>query len=81
MTAKEVVRDIMQIRGWSQSRLAMESGMKGQTNINGILNRGASLRVDILERMVNAMGCEIVIRDKMGSRKEWVVHEIQSSES
>ena len=75
MTAKEIIREIMDMRDWSQEKLAVECGMKSQSNITGILNRGTSLRVDNLEKLIEAMGCEIVIRDKMGSKKEWVVKE------
>ena len=76
ISAKDAIRSIMKLRGWSQEKLATESGMKSQSNITGILNRGASMRVDILTKLVEAMGCEIVIRDKMGSKNEWVVNDI-----
>ena len=44
MTAKDVVRKIMADKGFSQEKLAAESGMKRQSNVTGILNRGTSLR-------------------------------------
>ena len=75
MNAKEIVKELISLRGWSQSKLAEEAGFKGQSNITGILNRGSSLRVDNLVQMVEAMGCEVVIRDKMGSKKEWKVEQ------
>lgn len=75
MKAKEVIKEIMNIRRWSQSKLAEEAGFKSQSNVTGILNRGTSLRVDSLVQMVSAMGCEVVIRDKMGSGQEWKVSE------
>ena len=64
MTAKDVVKEIMGVRKWSQSKLAEEAGFKSQSNVTGILNRGTSLRVDNLVQMIEAMGCELVIRDK-----------------
>ena len=79
MDAKQAVREIMALRGWSQMKLAEECGMKGQTNVTGILNRGASMRVDVLMRMVQAMGFEIVLRDKMGSKKEYVLNESENA--
>ena len=75
MTAKEVIREVMKLRGWSQETLAKESGMKSQSNITGILNRCSSLRVDNLQKLLDAMGCEIIVRDKMGSKKEWTIEE------
>ena len=75
MTAKEAIKEIMGIRKWSQAKLAEEAGFKSQSNVTGILNRGSSLRVDSLVQMAEAMGCEVIIRDKMGSKLEWRVSE------
>ena len=74
MTEKDVVREVMAMRGWSQSKLATEAGFKSQSNITGLLNNNQNgIRFDKLFDMLNAMGCEIVVRDKMGSKKEWVI--------
>lgn len=74
MTEKEIVRQVMQIRGWSQPTLAKEAGFKSQSNITGLLNNNKNgIRIDNLYKMLTAMGCEIVVRDKMGSTKEWVI--------
>lgn len=74
MNEKEIVREIMGIRKWSQADLARESGFKSQSNITGLLNNNKNgIRIDNLVKMLNAMGCEVVIRDKMGSGKEWKV--------
>lgn len=74
MTEKEVVREVMKIRGWSQPQLATEAGFKSQSNITGLLNNNKNgIRIDNLHKMLKAMGCEIVVRDKMGSKKEWVI--------
>lgn len=71
MLAKDAIKDMMKFRNWSQAKLAEESGFKSQSNITGILNRSTSMRVDNLVQMAEAMGCEIIIRDKMGSKREW----------
>jgi transcriptional regulator with XRE-family HTH domain len=74
MNEKEIVREIMGIRKWSQADLAREAGFKSQSNITGLLNNNKNgIRIDNLVKMLNAMGCEIVVRDKMGSDKEWRV--------
>ena len=74
MTEKDVVRELMAMRGWSQSKLAEEAGFKSQSNITGLLNNNQNgIRIDKLFMMLNAMGCEIVVRDKMGSKKEWII--------
>lgn len=74
MTEKQVVREVMAMRGWSQTKLAEEAGFKSQSNITGLLNNNQNgIRMDNLYKMLNAMGCEIVVRDKMGSNKEWKI--------
>lgn len=74
MTEKDIVREIMHMRDWSQATLAKESGFKSQSNITGLLNNNKNgIRIDNLVKMLSAMGCEVVVRDKMGSGKEWVI--------
>ena len=45
MDAKTAVREAMKVCGWSQEKLASECGMKSQSNVTGVLNRGSSMRV------------------------------------
>lgn len=74
MNEKDIVREVMGIRKWSQADLARESGFKSQSNITGLLNNNKNgIRIDNLVKMLNAMGCEVIVRDKMGSGKEWKV--------
>lgn len=74
MTEKEVVREVMKLRGWKQPELAKEANFKSQSNITGLLNNNKNgIRIDNLFKMLNAMGCEIVVRDKMGTKKEWII--------
>ena len=74
MTEKDVVRKGMAMRGWSQPKLATEAGFRSQSNITGLLNNNKNgIRMDNLFRMLNAMGFEIVVRDKMGSGREFVI--------
>lgn len=75
MTAKDVIRAIMAEEGYSQRKLAEACGMKRQSNVTGVLNRYASLRVDILEQMVSAMGYEVVIRRTGEDAGGYVIHE------
>lgn len=74
MTEKDIVREVMSMRNWSQAKLAEEAGFKSQSNITGLLNNNKNgIRIDNLVRMLNAMGCEVVVRDKMGSKREWKI--------
>jgi len=73
MTGKEIVKEIMSLRRWSQAKLAEEIG-KSQTNVTGYLNRGKNeMRLDVFAEMVEAMGFEVIVRDKMGTNKQFVV--------
>lgn len=74
MNEKEIVKEVMAMRKWSQEDLAEKAGFKSQSNVTGLLNRGANgMRIDKLAKMLKVMGCEIIIRDTMGSGKEWKV--------
>jgi transcriptional regulator with XRE-family HTH domain len=74
MTEKDVVRKGMSMRGWKQPELARRSGFKSQSNITGLLNNNKNgIRFDNLHKMLTAMGFEIVVRDTMGSGKEFVI--------
>ena len=80
MTEKDVVRKVMAIRDWNQPKLAEEAGFKSQSNITGLLNNNKNgIRIDNLYKMLNAMGCEIVVRDKMGSKQEWIINMVEET--
>lgn len=80
MTAKEIIRKVMIDKGFSQASLAEACGMKHQSNVTGVLNRGTSLRVDVFEQMINAMGYEIVVRPIGSSGEGYVVHEERNAQ-
>ena len=72
MDAKLVIKDIMKKTGTSQEKLAEKCGMKGQTNVTGILNRSVSLRVDKLDQLISAMGYKImIVPDSAKCREGW----------
>lgn len=60
-TAKELVRALTDNRGIKQSDLAERAGFAGQTNISAFY-QSKNMRVDTLIRLVEALGCELVIR-------------------
>lgn len=73
MNAIEVIREIMKKRELSQARLADKISGWSQSNITGILNNSkGNVRVGNLYQILNALGCEIVVRSKTGS-DEWVI--------
>ena len=72
MKSSEIIKAIMKDVQWSQYRLAEEIGKK-QSNITGILNRASSMRVDSLVELAEAMGYEVVIRNKQNGKQEYKV--------
>lgn len=70
MNSKDVVKDIMKYAGYSQSELAEKAGYASQSNVTGILNRSSSMRVDSLVQMVEAMGFEVIVRNKQKTAKQ-----------
>ena len=74
MTEKDGVRKAMEERKWSQPKLAKQAGFASQSNITGFLNNNSNgIRFDNLFRMLDAMGYDIIVRDRMGSKKEWTI--------
>ena len=64
----------MEIRKWKQPELAKRAGFASQSNITGFLNNNTNgIRFDNLFRMLDAMGYDIVVRDRMGSHDEWTI--------
>ena len=71
MEIQEVILEVMKEQGVTQRKLAESLGYASQAGVAQAL-RGNSMRVDTAEKMLNAMGCEIIAR--LGDR-EWVIGE------
>lgn len=69
MNEKEIIRKAMEIRGINQTMLASMAGLKRQSNVSEML-RGKSLRVDNLVLLLNAMGFDVIVKDRNGSNRE-----------
>lgn len=75
MTSKDIVKDIMKLRGHTYESLAEKLGFKHASGLSERLRPGAAdMRIDTLLKMLDAMDCELVIRSKMPKEKaEWTV--------
>lgn len=72
MTGKEIVKEIIWRKRTTQAELARATNMK-QTSLTTTINEGKhDMRVDTLARLVEAMGCEVIVRDT-ASGAEWRV--------
>ncbi len=73
MTEREIIKGILRMKGMTQRELAELAGLKGQNNVAGMLNNSKSgMRVANLVLLLDALNCELIIRDT-ASEKEWGV--------
>ena len=66
-----VVKQILKFRNMSQDKLAEKCGYANQSCISGVLNRG-NMRIDNLYKIIDELGCEIIIKDKK-SKQQWII--------
>lgn len=68
MNEKEVIREAMKARGLNQAMLADAAGLKRQSNVSELL-RGNSIRVDNMVKLLDAMGFDLIVKDRNSSNK------------
>ena len=73
MNDKQIIRDAMQSRGYTQSLLAEKVGYASQAGIGQILSARNNTRLDTFVKLLNAMDFEVVVRSKTKSGEEWKV--------
>ena len=66
ITSKNAVKSVMKYANYTQRKLADELGVE-VTNITGILNRHNTMKVSSLVQMVEAMGFEVIVRNKQNN--------------
>lgn len=72
MTTADVVRQIMKTRNFTTQTLADKLGYK---YASGVSERFRSdMRVSVLLKMLDAMGCELVVRSKLSDKGQWVIN-------
>lgn len=73
MNTTELLRSAMQSREMSQTQLAKQCGLSGQSAVGNALARKHGVRVDTLISLLSAMGYEITVRDSMNKQIKWVL--------
>lgn len=73
MNVSDIIKEVLGLRGWTQKQFAEECGYTAQGSVGGILANKKGMRTDVLVKWAKVLGCEVVIRDKMGSGKEWKI--------
>ena len=71
MTTTEVVKQVMKTRNFTNQTLADKLGYK---YASGVSERFRSdMRVSTLLKMLDTMGCELVVRSKLSDKGQWVI--------
>lgn len=63
MNEKDILREIIRLKGFNQTMLAEKAGMKRQSNVAEML-RSRNLRVDNLVKLLDALECDLLIRSR-----------------
>lgn len=71
MGINETVRDIMNLRGFTNATLAEKCGYTTPSGVSTKLARANGMRVDTLMKFLEAMDCELVVRSKLTDKNEW----------
>lgn len=71
MNASELIKAVMSEKGYSAATLAKKLGCSTASFVSEKLRRENGMRTDWFVKMLNAMDCEIVIKDTIGEKKTW----------
>jgi len=72
MNAREIISTIMKEKGESNGTLSTKLGYKHPSGVSERLRGKKGIRDDLIVSFLEAMNCELVIRDKE-TKQEWVV--------
>ena len=75
MNSKQIVADVMEMRGVSQKMLAEKLGYATVTGVANRLNGKSTkdMNVSTLVQFLSLMDCEVVVRSRTKDKKEWVI--------
>lgn len=75
MNSKQIVAEVMNMRGWTQKKLAEKLGYNTVTGVANRLNGKSTkdMNVGTLVKFLSLMECEVVIRSTTKDKTEWVV--------
>ena len=74
--SKQIVRQAMVLRNMSIERLAAALGYKRGSNVASKLNCASEMSIKAFMDMMNALGCEVIVRDTMGSKQKWTLEDL-----
>lgn len=72
---KQIISELIKMRGWTQMGLAEEMG-QSKNAVSQALTCKSDMTVGRALKYLDTLGAELVVRDRMGSRKEWRVDDL-----
>ena len=75
MNSKQIVSEVMNMRGWSQKKLSEKLGYTTATGVANRLNGKYTkdLNVSTLVKFLSLMECQVVVRSTTKDKTEWVI--------
>lgn len=74
MTEKEIIRQAMEIRGFTQTVMAEKLGLKKQSSISDKLgDRSGSLKVEWMVQMLDVLGYDVIVQDRNTNGQTWKI--------
>lgn len=75
MNSKQIVAEVMDMRGWSQKKLADKLGYATVTGVANRLNGKSTkdMNVNTLVQFLSLMECEVVVRSTTKDKTEWII--------
>ena len=65
MNAADIVRQVMDSVGMSQKKMATKIGLKTQQSVFNILNAKQGMRIDNFIKMMNVLGYDVVVKNRV----------------
>lgn len=74
MTEKEIVRQAMEIRGFTQTVIAEKLGFKKPSSISDKLgDRSGNLKVEWMVQMLDVLGYDVIVKDRNTNGQTWKI--------
>ena len=80
-TAGQIAKDVLAASGISQKKLADKMGLKAQQAVFNLLNAKNGMRTDNFVKMMNILGYDVIVRDRVTDKETLVSFESEGAES
>jgi transcriptional regulator with XRE-family HTH domain len=77
---KQAITELIKMRGWTQMGLSEELGQSKHA-VAQTLSSKHDLTIGKALKYLDALGAELIVRDRMGSKKEWRIDDLLLRES